>query len=95
MTKEQAIKLAGTRFWEEMTFEQRAKFQLAERRLCMRFGVFHEAVEKTLGRPVFTHEFGLNYDGLVAEMFDGADPPTMDEIMEMIPADKRVVVELP
>lgn len=95
MTEEQAIKLAETRFWEEMTYEQRARFQLVEKRLCMPFGVFHEAIEKTLGRPVFTHEFGLNYDALVAEMFDGADPPTMEEIMEMISADKRIVVELP
>ena len=26
-----------------------------------RFGDFHEDVEKRLGRPVFTHEFGYKY----------------------------------
>jgi hypothetical protein len=94
MTEEQAIRLAGTKFWEDMTHEQRAKFQMREDRLCMPFGVFHEAVEKTLGRPVFTHEFGLNRDGLMRELYDGAEPPTMDEILDMIPAEKRIVLTL-
>ena len=57
MTKEQAIALHDSGFWREMTLEDRARFQLHEPRLCMPFDVFHEAVEKTLGRPVFTHEF--------------------------------------
>jgi hypothetical protein len=34
----------------------------------MPFDVFHEAVEKTIGRPVFTHEFGVNANGIRAEI---------------------------
>ena len=64
MTKEQAIALAESNFWEGMSHREIAEFQMMEEKLCMPFTVFHEAVEKTLGRPVFTHEFGLNYQGI-------------------------------
>ena len=30
-----------------------------ESKLCMPFSIFQEAVEKTLGRPVWTHEFAF------------------------------------
>ena len=92
MTKDEAIALSKTNFWENLTFEEIAKFQLAEKKLCMPFSVFHEAIEKTLGRPVFTHEFGLNYQGLVDELFHGADPPTPEEIINMIPEEKRIII---
>lgn len=91
LTQEQAIKFAEQELWEPMSIEQRARFQMAQERLCMPFGVFHEAVEKTLGRPVFTHEFGLNRAGIQAEL-DGTGPaPTMEEIIGMIPAEKRLI----
>jgi hypothetical protein len=92
VTKEEAIALYDSKFWESMTYEERAKFQLFERKLCMPFGVFHEAIEKTLGRPVYTHEFGLNIDGLKKELLGEAPAPTMEEIINMIPEDKRIVV---
>lgn len=59
MTKEQAIKLFDSNFWENMPYEHRALFQMFEDRLCMPFDIFHEAVQKTVGHPVFTHEFGM------------------------------------
>ena len=61
MTREQAIELAESKFWESMSFRERATFQLFEEKMCMPFDVFHEAIVKTLGRPVWTHEFGLNW----------------------------------
>lgn len=57
MTKEQAMILAGTEFWKKLTHQQIVEFQLFEDLLCMPFNVFHEAVEKCLGRPVLTSEF--------------------------------------
>ena len=42
--------------------------QLNEPTLIMDFGKFHEAIEKALGRPVYTHEFGINADGLKEEL---------------------------
>jgi hypothetical protein len=53
--------------------------------------VFHEAVEKSLGRPVFTHEFGLNYDGICDEFLGDKEPPTMNEILNLIPQEKLIV----
>ena len=57
MTKEEAIALHDSKFYETMSYKERAMFQMFEPLLCMPFSVFHEAVEKTLGRPVWTHEF--------------------------------------
>lgn len=93
MTQDEAIALFDSRFWEEMTPQARAEFQLYEDRLCMPFGVFHLAIEETLGRPVWTHEIALNRDGLKAEL-RGDRPPTMLEIINLIPADKRAVVTI-
>jgi len=43
LTKEQAIALAKSGFWESMSYRDRAMFQMFEDRLCMPFDVFHEA----------------------------------------------------
>lgn len=92
MTKEEATALYESKFWETMSLRDRALFQLFEDRLCMPFHVFHDAVEHVLGRPVFTHEFARNRDGLASELLGGRPAPTMDEILALIPADKRVVI---
>ncbi len=94
LTKEQAIELAENEAWKDMNFRQRAEFQILQDKLCMPFDVFHEAVEETLGRPVYTHEFGLNHDGLMAELFEGKEPPNLQEIIEMIPAQKRIIISV-
>jgi hypothetical protein len=95
MTKEQAIALAESKFWEDLTLAQRARFQMNEELLCMPFAIFHEAVEKTLGRPVFTHEFGLNWAGLKAELNGECGPQTMAEILGMLPPDKVIILAAP
>jgi hypothetical protein len=92
MTEAEAITLADSKFWETMTMRERAVFQMFESRLCMPFSVFHEAMEATLGRPVWTHEFGLNADGLKKELLGTGPAPTFEEIMDLIPAEKRIVV---
>ncbi len=94
LTKEQAIELYENKAWEGMSLRQRAEFQMLQDKLCMPFDVFHEAVEKILGRPVFTHEFGFNRDGLTAELFEDKEPPTLQEIIEMIPAEKRIIISV-
>lgn len=92
MNKAQAIALSESKFWESMSHEEIAKFQVVEELLCMPFNVFHEAVEKHLGRSVYTHEFGLDYEGIKSEIFGGRAQPTMDEIISLIPADKRIIL---
>lgn len=94
MTKDEAIALHDSEFWKHLSLRERAEFQLFEGKLCMPFGVFHEAVEKTLERPVFTHEFGLNLDGLKMELMHGTTPPTFQEIMELIPEEKRITIKI-
>lgn len=92
LTYEQAVELAESEFWKDMTPRHIAEFQMMEDRLCMPFSVFQEAMEKTLGRSVFTHEFGLNRQGLMEELFGGKPAPTFQEIVDLIPEAKRIVV---
>jgi len=47
-----------------------------------------------LGRGVFTHEFGLNAKGIYLELIGEQDPPTFQEILDLIPEEKRMVIEL-
>lgn len=60
--------------------------QLLNPILLVPFDKFHESVEFLLGRPVWTHEFGLNWEGLKAEAeraFSGTQD-TEDEKAESI-----------
>jgi hypothetical protein len=92
LTRDEAVALYNSGFWKQMSHEEIAKFQLIEDRLCMPFEVFHKAIEKALGRPVWTHEFGLNREGLIKELFQGVPTPTPEEIINLIPEEKRIVI---
>jgi hypothetical protein len=61
-------------------------------RLCVSQGKFHEALETVLGRSVDSYEYGRYYDSLVAEFLRGQEPPTVDEILDMIPYEYRSVI---
>lgn len=91
ITKEQATKLYDSKFWENVSYRNRAIFQLFTDKLCMPFDVFHEAVEKTLGRPVWIHEFAYP-ELLQAEIMGEKSRPTFKEIMDLIPEEKRIVI---
>lgn len=91
MTKEQAIALAKSDWWESVSAHDIVMFQLFERLLCMPFDKFHKAVETVLNRPVWTHEFAF-MDKLKQEFLGDRPAPTMQEILELIPAEKRVVL---
>ena len=92
ITREQAIALHDTRFWEGMSARDIATFQLHEDKLCMPFDVFHLALEEALGRPVWTHELGMNRDGIMRELAGDAEPPSMEDIINLIPEEKRIIV---
>lgn len=92
INRDMAIQLSESRFWETMTNREIAEFQLMVRKLCMPFGVFHKALEKALGRPVWTHEMGLNWEGLLEELRGNRDKPTMEEIINLLPESIRIVV---
>lgn len=96
LTREQAIAFHDGKAYEPMSYRDRAVFQMNQELLCMPFGVFHEAVEKTLGRPVFTHEFAFGgRERLMKEMLGETPAPTFEDIINLIPADKRVVILAP
>lgn len=92
LTPEQAKALAASGFWKKMTHRERAEFQLRTPLLCMPFDVFHEAVEKALRHPVWTHQFAKRR---LAELCGDVSAPTFAEVLAMIPADKRIVVVAP
>lgn len=86
-----AIKLYKSGWWNGLSAQKIVSFQLFQARLCMSFSDFHEAVEKALGRPVYTHEFGMGIDEMRREFLGEKAAPTMDEIMALIPEDKWIV----
>ena len=94
LSEQEAINFYEQKLYEKMSDKEKAIFQLTQDRLCMPFEVFHEAVEKTLGRPVYTHELALDRDGLLEELNGEAEPPTIQEIIDLIPRDKQVIVAI-
>jgi hypothetical protein len=94
MTRDEAIALAESGVWKEWTDQEIVVFQLYEEKLCMDFSRFHEAVEKVLGRPVWTHEFA-EIGRLRAEFEGTRQSPTIAEIMGIIPPEKLIVVKAP
>jgi hypothetical protein len=94
LTKEQAIAFYESKVWELWTDEQIVRLQLFQEKLCVPFDRFHSAITNVLNRDVYTHEFGLNYEGIVLEYLGINEPPSFQDIINMIPEDKRIVVGL-
>lgn len=91
--KDVAIALYNSGWWIERPAKEVALFQLSVAELSLPFDEFHRCVEEALGRPVWTHEFATK-DALIAEMLGNKLPPTMEEIVSLIPPDKRILLEV-
>ena len=91
LTKEEAIMFFESTIWKSWNYEEIVKFQLFQKLLCIPFDKFHEAIEKVLNRPVYTHEFGLSYEKLIEEYLGIRDKPSLKEILELIPKDKKII----
>ena len=91
LTREQAIAFGDNKLYEGMTSRQIAEFQMEQDLLCVPFDVFHRAMEEVLGRPVYTHEFAFR-DSLRKELYGEKAAPTLEEIINLIPAEKRVII---
>jgi len=61
------VKYGTNQWWNSQDPVEIAQYQLFEDILMVDFSIFHEGVEKLLDRPVWTHEFGLNNEGLKRE----------------------------
>jgi hypothetical protein len=90
--RDAAIALYDSGWWNGKPAREIAEFQMHTTEMCMPFADFHKAIEATLGRPVWTHEFALDIDGLQAELMGEREKPSFAEIMALIPADKLVIV---
>lgn len=88
--RDAAIALAKTKWWEGLQSRDIAIRGLSIRELCIPFAMLHEHVEKALGRPVFTHEFASLR--ILDEVLGNVPAPTFDEIVAMIPEDKRILI---
>lgn len=64
---EQMEKFGDNRWWLSEDKRVLGYYQLMYPILLVPFDKFHEALEFLLGRPVWTHEMGLNYEELKAE----------------------------
>lgn len=63
----QMEKFRENRWWASEDKKVLGYYQLMNPLLLVPFDKFHEALEFLLGRPVWTHELGLNYEGLKYE----------------------------
>lgn len=94
MTEDEAIRMAESHWWKGKTAKEISEFQLVEDKLCMPWARFHEAVEKWLGRPVWTHEFACPHE-LLAEGHGENKQRTMTDVIEKaqeLMGDKPVIV---
>lgn len=91
MTREEAISLYNSKFWEGMSARDIAIFQLTEERWCMPLNVFHRALSEALGRDVYTHELAFP-NHLMSELIGDKPRPTLKDILNLIPENKRAIV---
>ena len=92
--KEAAIAMAESGWWIGREDKEVAKIGMFTKELCLPFSELHRALESALGIPVWTHELGLSFDSICQELLGEKDPPTIEDIMNLIPEDKRVLVTL-
>lgn len=64
---EQMERFGNNHWWTSKDKKVLGYYQLMNPILLVPFDKFHEALEFLLGCPVWTHEMGLNYEGLKAE----------------------------
>ena len=90
ITEREAIFLSESKWWEGLTAREICDFQLFQKRLCMPFDIFHKAMEEALDRSVWTHEFA--FSALMEEYLGEKSPPSFEEIINLIPKDKRIIL---
>ena len=76
-----------------MSGEERAHEMTTREKLEVPFELIHKRIEDLVGRPVFTHEMGLNWAGLIEEART-REHSTFEEVIELIPEEKRVIVQI-
>jgi len=77
---------------ETMTPDERvAELELLRGPLMIPFDKLHKRIEELVGRPVWSHELGLDYDGLIEEARGDREPVSMADIIGLLPQEKVIV----
>lgn len=92
LAQETAVALYEASWWKSFGLQESAVLQLHQDRLCMPINKFKEALSFAFGRTIFSHEL-RDPDRLKAELSSLKKAPTFQEVLDMIPLEKRVVVE--
>lgn len=78
---------------DDMTPDERVEeLELLRGTLEIPFEMVHQRVGELVGRPVYTHEMGFNWRGLVEEART-QDHPSLQEIVDLIPSGKRLILK--
>ena len=94
LTEKQAINFFESGVWKDWNAEQLVRLQIFQDRLCVPWETFHKAMKDVLGRPVYTHEFmSSNRDSLTEEYLGTKEAPTLEEIINLIPQEKRIIIQ--
>jgi len=91
LSREEALAFAQSGVWKSWSNTLIAAFQLSQDKLCFPFERYHEAIEKVLGRPVYTHEFA-GPDKLRLEFNRIRKGPTIHEILSLLPKNMIALV---
>ena len=94
LSKLQITAFIEQRLWESMTFEELAKFQVTQETLCVPFGVYRNAAERTLGRPLLNLQLVTGRERVKGELFGGTPPESVREVIDIIPLHKRMILEM-
>lgn len=93
MIQAEAIQFAESKWYEGRSAEEIVALQLYEERLCVpEFGVFHEAMETALKRPIQTLEFSVG--DTLKEEFRTKVPNAQDLIEEMQAEKEKFICDL-
>lgn len=90
-TKEEAISFYDSCVWKGWSSEKIVRLQLFQDLMCVDFDLYHKSISHVLGRPVFSHEFAF-HDQLVKEYLGVEQPPTFNEILDLIPENKKLLI---
>lgn len=90
-TYEEALAYYNSGQWKNLTAQEITSMGLYQDRLCMPFDVILDAASNALNRPVYTHEF-LNPQRLKDELAGVVGEPTLQEIIDLIPNEKLLIV---
>ncbi len=92
--KQNAIAMAESGWWEGMNVKKAAMIAITTQELCCPVSVFFRLLSDALNRPVYTHEMVWGYKNLYLELIGEKDPPNLEEIINLIPEEKRIVIQL-